>query len=148
MDYKLARSQAVVGYHIWSVGQPEKPTEKLNTMFSKTLFSGFVLVGRRNSSIADRVRSWICGLFFSFGALRWKRPDFCGPCRARGLKQCASWQSPGRMFQRDSISSSFVKLPQTAIPQSAGMCREQESVVVGAEGGAGRPGVHQPGEHA
>lgn len=69
----------MVGYHIWSVGQPEKPTEKLNTMFSKTLFSGFVLVGRRNSSIADRVRSWICGLFF------------CplGLCDGRGLTSVA-----------------------------------------------------------
>lgn len=40
MDYKLAKSQAVVGYRVWSVGQPEKPTEKLNTMSSQTLFLG------------------------------------------------------------------------------------------------------------
>ena len=38
MDYKLAKSQAVVGYRIWSVGQPERPTEKLNTRSSRTLF--------------------------------------------------------------------------------------------------------------
>lgn len=48
------------------------------------------------------------------------------------------------MFQREVISSSFVKLSQTAIPQSAGMHREWESVLVCAEGYPGRPGVHQP----
>lgn len=40
MDYKLAKSGAVVGYHAWSVGQPEKPTEKLNTMSSQAPFLG------------------------------------------------------------------------------------------------------------
>lgn len=66
MDYKLAKSKAVVGYHIWSVGQPEKPTEKLNTMSSQTLSSGFGLVGRNSlvGSVTDRVRSWVLGTFF------------------------------------------------------------------------------------
>lgn len=40
MDYKLAKSQAMVGYHVWSVGHPEKPTGKLNTASSQTPFLG------------------------------------------------------------------------------------------------------------
>ena len=68
MDYKLAKSQAVVGYHIWSVGQPEKSTEKLNTMSSQTLFSGFGLVSGNSlvGSLSDRVRSWVLWAFFFF----------------------------------------------------------------------------------
>lgn len=72
MDYKLAKSQAVVGYHIWSVGQPEKSTEKLNTMSSQTLFSGFGLVSGNSlvGSLSDRVRSWVSWAFLFFFHLR------------------------------------------------------------------------------
>lgn len=126
MDYKLAKSQTVVGYHAWSVGQLEKPTEKLNTMSSRTLFLGLAwwvetvwlapsLPGVRSLGLGDL-------LFYLW------RFAIVEACVSVALAEPEALSSAAvcRVLCRDAVISGFVRPPQTTTPQrdgiGAGLC--------------------------